>query len=148
MSKKKPHPNPTTKKQERRECVGTLWKPVIQISMTSLFNVTFRSNTLKCNLRAYDRIVHSLLVLLVQCSSISVHIIHLNFNTNLTRPIWLPVTDTHSHLLAQLQLSNLLPWLTTRKTDMVNLSVSLSLFITFTFSLSKHDTEACRNDCI
>ena len=60
----------------------------------------------------------------------------------LTTPIWLPFTDIYSHLLAQPQQLNFLPWFTTRVTNMVNLSLSkLS-------EHSLHGVEACRNDCL
>ena len=54
---------------------------------------------------------------------------HLSYH--LTRPVRLPFTDTHSHLLAQLQPSNLSPHFTTRVTHMVNLSLSKHLNIRF-----------------
>ena len=64
-----------------------------------------------------------------------------------TRPIWLPFTDTHSHLLAQPQSSNFSPQFTTRTTDMVNLSLS-KLLEQSLFLSRKHGLEAFGDDCV
>ena len=56
-----------------------------------------------------------------------------------SRPIRLPFTNIHSHLLAKLQPSNISSQFTTRATVMVNLSLS---------KLSEHGAKAGRNDCV
>ena len=59
----------------------------------------------------------------------------------LTRPVRLLFTDTHSHLLTQLQSSNFLPLFSARVTNVVNVSL-----LEVAFSQLNHGVEACRND--